>query len=72
MSLSLSPARISPHACAQPKQSRLSFALMIKVWGERRALARLDESRLEDLGLSSAKAAQETARPIWDLPNHRL
>ena len=72
MSFSLSPARVSPHTCAQPKQSRLSFALMIKVWSERRALARLDESRLEDLGLSSAKAAQETARPIWDLPNHRL
>ena len=72
MSFSLSPARTAPHPCARSKQSQLSFALMIKVWGERRALARMDESRLADLGLSPAKVAQETARPIWDLPHHRL
>jgi len=72
MSFSLSPARISPQACAQLNQQRLSFTLMIKVWGERRTLARLDESRLADLGLSPAEVARESARPIWDLPHHRL
>jgi len=36
------------------------------VWRQRRALAELDDHRLDDLGLTRRDAAREAARPIWD------
>jgi uncharacterized protein YjiS (DUF1127 family) len=33
---------------------------------QRRALAALDDFRLEDLGLTRAEAEAEAARPMWD------
>jgi hypothetical protein len=38
------------------------------VWTQRRALAKLDDARLKDLGISPQAAAIEAARPFWDLP----
>ncbi|MEM8655634.1 MAG: DUF1127 domain-containing protein [Pseudomonadota bacterium] len=38
------------------------------VWKSRRALARLDARALEDVGLTKDRAAQEAAKPIWDVP----
>ncbi|MGM0585529.1 MAG: DUF1127 domain-containing protein [Pseudomonadota bacterium] len=35
---------------------------------QRRALARLDAARLEDIGLDPEAAAAEAARPFWDPP----
>ncbi len=68
MSLSLSSVHCaSTHAGTHT--DRPSLSLMFRVWSERRALARMDESRLADLGLTSAEAAREAARPIWDLPH---
>lgn len=49
-------------------QPRFSISAMFIVWKERRELARMDESRLWDLGISPIDAATETARPFWDLP----
>lgn len=37
---------------------------------QRRALARLDDSALADMGLTRTEAAQEAARPVWDVPAH--
>ncbi len=39
-------------------------------WRQRRALARLDGTALNDLGLSAAEVAAEIARPIWDVPQN--
>lgn len=43
---------------------------MLSLHRERRALARLDDAALVDLGLSRAEAEIEAARPIWDAPVH--
>jgi uncharacterized protein YjiS (DUF1127 family) len=37
---------------------------------QRRALARLDEARLADLGLTRKEALSEAARPMWDAPRN--
>lgn len=38
---------------------------------ERRALMRLDDGTLKDIGLSRADAYREGTRPWWDLPGCR-
>lgn len=38
---------------------------------ERRALMRLDEHALKDIGLSRADAYAEWSRPFWDVPGQR-
>ncbi len=38
------------------------------VWQQRRVLARLDDTRLCDLGISRADAQREATRPVWDVP----
>jgi len=45
-----------------------SLVKMIDVWRSRRALAHLDTTRLEDIGLTAKRAAAEEAKPIWDVP----
>jgi len=52
---------------ALPRPSRLSLRRMIEVARQRRALARLDDAALADLGLSRRAARAEAARPVWDL-----
>ncbi|MFD1342402.1 DUF1127 domain-containing protein [Litorisediminicola beolgyonensis] len=37
---------------------------------QRRALARLDDARLADIGLTRHEALTEAARPAWDAPDH--
>ncbi|MDJ0825110.1 MAG: DUF1127 domain-containing protein [Rhodobacter sp.] len=41
-------------------------------WRQRRALARLDEAALRDIGVSQAEATIEAKRPVWDVPAHWL
>ncbi|MEG3662320.1 DUF1127 domain-containing protein [Celeribacter halophilus] len=56
---------------AQPSRSlvaRLRMAMAIS--RQRRALARLDEARLADLGLTRKEALSEAARPMWDAPRN--
>jgi uncharacterized protein YjiS (DUF1127 family) len=68
MTMSLITSRSIP--CASPAASkRWSLRFALRVWAERRALARMDVSRLKDLGISPAAAAAEAARPFWDLPH---
>jgi len=35
---------------------------------QRKALARLDDAALDDIGVSRAEADREASRPIWDAP----
>lgn len=40
----------------------------LDVWRQRQALKKLDQSRLNDLGLSRTAADAEARRLIWDAP----
>ena len=44
------------------------IATMIAVAHQRNALRHLDPHLLDDIGLSEAEVAQETSRPLWDVP----
>lgn len=41
----------------------------LNVARSRRALAALDATQLEDLGISASEAREEAARPFWDAPS---
>lgn len=41
---------------------------MIALWRQRRALARLDDRALADIGVTRTEAMAEAARPAWDVP----
>ena len=41
----------------------------LRVARSRRALATLDATQLEDLGISASEARNEAARPFWDAPS---
>ena len=40
----------------------------LDVWRQRRALERLDDAALRDIGLTRAEVEREASRPIWSLP----
>jgi uncharacterized protein YjiS (DUF1127 family) len=50
---------------------RLPFARWMEVARERRALARLTDRELRDIGLDPERARIEAGRPFWDLPSGR-
>lgn len=37
---------------------------------QRRALTRLDDAALRDMGLTHADVTREANRPAWDVPGH--
>nr|WP_319949111.1 DUF1127 domain-containing protein [uncultured Shimia sp.] len=45
------------------------FADLIALRRQRKALARLDDAALRDMGLSRQDAALEAKRPAWDVPS---
>lgn len=47
---------------------RVSVLDLIAVHRQRRALARLDDDALADLGLTRHEAEAESRRPFWDVP----
>ncbi|HSF94858.1 MAG TPA: DUF1127 domain-containing protein [Thermohalobaculum sp.] len=53
---------------ARGLRMHLPLAQWIRVSRERRRLAGLSERQLNDIGIDAATAAQEAARPFWDLP----
>ena len=53
---------------AAPTGPRSSIATVLAVWRSRRALARLDDAALSDIGISYKRASQEAVKPIWDVP----
>jgi len=48
----------------------LGFRAFFALKRQRHALAKLDATRLEDLGIAPLEAAIEAEKPIWDVPNH--
>jgi len=58
---------------AKPQRKAASIvATMFAVWKQRRALAGMPPERLEDLGISRQEAQIESARRLWDVPDHWL
>ena len=53
-------------------RARRSTALfdLIALYRQRRALTRLNDDALKDVGLSRKDALHEAGRPIWDVPSH--
>lgn len=45
-----------------------TLARYLDVWRQRQALKAMDQSRLDDLGLSRSQADAEAHRAIWDAP----
>ena len=48
----------------------LKFLAFASLARQRRALAKLDDGALNDMGLTRAEAEAEANRPFWDVPNH--
>ena len=48
----------------------LRLASLFDLWRSRRALARLDEDALKDVGLTKNDAKSESQRPVWDVPEN--
>ena len=49
---------------------RIVVALMVRA--ERRALMRLDDASLKDMGFNKGQAQWEAGRTFWDVPAERL
>lgn len=54
---------------SRPALLRLALAVL-RLRHERRALARLDDHLLADIGLTPDAARLEVERPLWDVPAH--
>lgn len=58
----------TPATCARaPARRRIRLATLLSIWRQRRALARMDNAQLRDLGLSRAAALAEARRWPWDI-----
>jgi uncharacterized protein YjiS (DUF1127 family) len=53
-----------------PAAPRFSLLNALAVWRSRRALARLDDRALDDIGVSAHRAEIEANKPIWDVPTN--
>ena len=53
---------------ARPQPRLNSLRNLFALSRQRRALAQLDESRLNDIGISRDEALKEARRPVWDVP----
>ena len=62
-------AMTKPHRLTRTGIGRRLWQLL-GVARQRRALARLDDHALDDIGITRAQARAEAARPIWDAPAH--
>ncbi|MEH6836254.1 MULTISPECIES: DUF1127 domain-containing protein [Falsihalocynthiibacter] len=57
-----------PITLKSPTKTLRLLSMIASTYRQRRALARLDDAALTDLGLSRSDATQEANRPIWDVP----
>lgn len=58
------------HVSHRPRTRYTGVFGYLDLYRQRRALAKMDNAQLVDLGLSRAEAQAEAARPLWDAPNH--
>lgn len=56
------------HATKTASRVGVSLHTLVDLWKSRRALARLDQSALNDIGIDAAHALKESAKPVWDVP----
>lgn len=50
--------------------NRPSLMSLLTLWRSRQALARLDATQLQDIGLTAKEAKAEADRLPWDVPAH--
>jgi uncharacterized protein YjiS (DUF1127 family) len=55
---------------AKPRAASLTTRLAL--WKSRRALARMDADRLDDIGITQKAAHMEAEKGIWDVPESWL
>jgi uncharacterized protein YjiS (DUF1127 family) len=56
---------------ARPALSLLSRLVQARALArQRKALATLDDAILKDIGITRFDAQRESARPVWDAPQH--
>ena len=53
-----------------PSDKGLNVKDIFALHRQRRALARLDDAALKDIGLTHADVETELNRPLWDVPAH--
>ena len=58
------------HKCATRRTSR--FFMFVALHRQRRALGKLDATRLKDIGLTRNQAKTEAHKPFWDIPAKSL
>jgi uncharacterized protein YjiS (DUF1127 family) len=59
------------HPAPTPRRSLITrLRHLYGIWRQRRALARLSNAQLQDIGVTRAQADAEAARPFWDAPPH--
>lgn len=77
MTNSLSPTQSASICAAQDQSPGLALRLTAvaawikQAWSvqrQRKALTKMDDRMLADIGLTRAQAYQEASRPFWDLP----
>ena len=56
------------HGCRPVSKRRMSLLDLFALYRQRRALARLDDAALDDLGITREEANAESRRRFWDLP----
>ncbi len=61
---------ISNPRCITRQTFRTRLLNMLSLSRQRRALARLDDRALDDIGITRSEAQTEAARPIWDAPSN--
>ncbi|QYX56123.1 DUF1127 domain-containing protein [Roseovarius sp. SCSIO 43702] len=63
---------MTSHACTafrpmRPRRRTVSVLTRLAILRERRALARLSDRALRDIGISRDAALREARRPFWDI-----
>ncbi|MEY1556285.1 DUF1127 domain-containing protein [Yoonia sp. R2331] len=58
----------TPVIAAKPAPVSGLIGKLIALHKQRKALARMDDAQLHDLGLTFAEAQAEASRPLWDVP----
>ncbi len=61
---------LSHSKCSARAGNRSKLWQLLGLARQRRALTRLDDRALEDIGLTRREADIESARPIWDAPDN--